>query len=1302
MDGSIRISKLNNENYSTWKYKIELMLIKEGLQEVVDRTRNENENEAEWKKKDGQAKAIIGLSIEDNQLIHVRKLKTAKEYWDELKKYHEQCTITSKVFILKKLCRMIMPEDGNIEHHISTMMDLVEQYQVQDTENVIPNSLIVALILSSLPENYNNLIIALESRPVNELTLDLVKNKLIHEYRRRQESHARNETENEMAMKTGTKSKGFKNKQQLKCDHCKKNGHLKQDCYFLKNSNKNWNYKANKIVDDTDEDSNDDESSREENIENYYCFKADEKYQINQIEWFIDSAATCHMTNNKSFFTILNNEHNGKIYLANGKPINTSGIGEGSLKCVKEDGKSTHITIKNVLYVPELDSSLLSVKRLTENGYTVIFEEKKCFIIKDSNVIAIGSTKDHLYKLKLVNTANMVKNERNCIHIWHRKMGHRDIEAIQFLVKNELANGIIIDDCKTKITCECCIKGKMTSKSFPKQSKTRSNSVLELIHTDLCGPIPYTTPTGNRYILTFTDDYSRYSKVYFLKRKNEVIEKFKIYAAEVTNRFEKTIKTIRSDNGGEYTSDSFENLLKTMGIHHQRTISYTPQQNGVAERKNRTLVEMAKCMLLDANMDKKYWAEAINTANYLCNRLPTKACNKTPFELWTNIKPDISHLQIFGTKVYAKLPDEKRKKFYDKAQLYNFVGYDENCKAYRLLDMNTNKIILARDVKFIENISNCKEHKIETDEITEIKLSDQTVETHTESEELINEGTMDNQDIFYESLNEENVEIEEEMAVASNRYPIRERHRPKRYACKAIVCEPTNRSEALQRDDKIHWQDAMQEEYNALMKNKTWTLEQLPPGKKAIGSKWTYKIKTDANGNIIKHKARLVAQGFSQKYGIDYDEVFAPVVKQATIRTLLTVAGVKKMQIKHIDIRTAFLNGDITEEIYMKQPEGYIETHKRNLVCRLHKSLYGLKQSARAWNTKLNSILVNNGFRRGSADQCLYTKKFENSYLYLLIYVDDILVACENEEGITHSENILQNSFEVTLLGNVTNFLGLQIERDENGICSIHQQKYINKVIETFLTENAKPSKIPLDPGYYKLCNKSKLLDTNETYRKAIGSLLYIAINTRPDIAASVSILSRKISNPTELDWSEVKRMIRYLIGTKEYKLKLGNNTSTDRLIGYVDADWGENCIDRKSNSGYLFQLHGGTINWVSRKQTCVSLSSTEAEYISLAEACQDMKWTQYLLKDLNIMSNQPPLIYEDNQSCLKMLKAEKLNSRTKHIDIKYHFTRELENTGKVEFKYCPTEKMIADILTKPLASIKMKTLSNELGLYIK
>ena len=433
---------------------------------------------------------------------------------------------------------------------------------------------------------------------------------------------------------------------------------------------------------------------------------------INQktADWFVDSGATTHMTNNLNFFTALDKTKTDKIYIANGYVINADGIGDGFLDCMLDDGKVRRILIKDVLYAPMLTGSLLSVKKLTDRGKTVEFRANRCFIRDSEKLLAIGKLEDNLYKLtcKLEPmVANIAKSEvihSNCIHVWHRRLGHRDPNAIQRICKESLATGICINECNVMMKCDHCIKGKATQKPYP-VSIHRAEQPLDLIHSDVCGPMKTQTPGKKRYMVTFIDDYSRFTMCYLIQSKDEVADKYQEFVAEVSNMFQRKPKILRSDNGGEYTGNKLVKYMKQEGIKLQTTVPYSSPQNGVAERKNRTIIEMAKCMLLDAGLSQQYWGEAVMTAVYLQNRLPTKATNKTPFELWHGEKPEMSHIRIFGCKAFAYIPKEKRSKFDDRAVEAVLVGYSERSKGYRLLLTSTNKIIISRSVTFDESQS---------------------------------------------------------------------------------------------------------------------------------------------------------------------------------------------------------------------------------------------------------------------------------------------------------------------------------------------------------------------------------------------------------------------------------------------------------------------------------------------------------------------------------------------------------------------------------------------------------------------
>lgn len=343
---------------------------------------------------------------------------------------------------------------------------------------------------------------------------------------------------------------------------------------------------------------------------------------------------------------------------------------------------------------------------------------------------------------------------------------------------------------------------------------------------------------------------------------------------------------------------------------------------------------------------------------------------------------------------------------------------------------------------------------------------------------------------------------------------------------------------------------------------------------------------------------------------------------------------------------------------------------------------------------------MENLFREISFRAKRISKCVKGDYIYVLVYVDDLVVASDKEELIESTGKFFKESFEIKCLGPIKNYLGLEVERDKQGNFLVSQTSYIKSVVSEIGLRDAKASAYPLDPNYGKTPNNGDVLLDNKLYQKFIGCLLYIAVNSRPDISASVSILARRVAKPTQEDWTELKRVVKYLKGTADMKLKLSRlETKCDIFFGYADADWAENREERKSNSGFVFKVFGGTVSWSCRKQSCVALSSTEAEFIALAEACQEAVWIKRLLQDLNETPNNPIVIFEDNQSCIKLVHNEKFSNRSKHIDTKYHFVKDYVGKNIVTCKYCPTEDMVADLLTKPLTASRITFLRNKCGL---
>ena len=547
-----------------------------------------------------------------------------------------------------------------------------------------------------------------------------------------------------------------------------------------------------------------------------------------------------------------------------------------------------------------------------------------------------------------------------------------------------------------------------------------------------------------------------------------------------------------------------------------------------------------------------------------------------------------------------------------------FVGYDESSKGYRLVDSN-NKIYISRDVRFLETKSLLNRNKTEQNINNEL---DVYFSDSYEGEEYFFNAENDEEE---ENLvDEENLLLNEptrrsprdNFGVLPDKYKSNNflLYHVKHNNITTIMDEPKTFNQATHSISSDEWLQAMREVLNSIHENRTWELTDLPHDRKAIGSKWVFKRKTNENGETVRHKARLVAQGFSQKFGIDYDEVFAPVARSTTMRMLLSVAGVRGYKVRQYDVKTEFLNGILDEEIYLKQPQGFQEGNK---VYKLKKGLYGLKQAARVWNQTLHESLIRNAFKQSETDKCLYIYCENDQLIFVLIHVDDILVTSNNEHLMQKLLFNVGKDFELKDLGNVKHYLGIDVQQDEKGNFMISQSNYIDKIVESARLNDAKLTKFPLDTGYYKLTGE--LLPSNEEYRKLIGMLLYLTTNSRPDIAASVSILSQKVTKPRDIDWNEVKRIIRYIKGTRDLKLYLSSEKCSENVFAFSDANWAEDREDRKSNSGYYCSINGGAISWSCTKQNVIAMSSTEAEYVALSETCKEVSWIKRIAQELKM-----------------------------------------------------------------------------------
>ena len=980
-------------------------------------------------------------------------------------------------------------------------------------------------------------------------------------------------------------------------------------------------------------------------------------------------------------------KHLKKVGLGDGTLVDALGTGKVYVNMQRDVGCLKGV-LHRVLYVPKLACNLFSVKAAVAMGKTVKFEDNKCWIHDDKgHLCATGSVVNKLYQLDSqvdCEQKAMVSAEKgNNMDLWHHRCGHVNEQQLNSMVQKRLTTGVTFPKKATLSFCESSVEGKMHRKPFKPVGEIRSTRKLKLVHSDVCGPMPTESVGGNKYFVTFIDDYSRFSAVYFMKNKSEVLQKFKEFEAVTTNECGQRIGTLRSDNGGEYISNEFQCYLKSKGIHHELTIPYTPEQNGVAERMNRTLMETACSMMSHAHLPDSYWAEAVATAAYVRNRVPTTAIKEdvTPYERWCGRKPNLAHLRVFGCIAYAFIPDEKRKKLDKKEEKLRFVGYCKESKGYRLIDERTGHVFKRRDVIFNEQDFG---HQTKTSVNPDEDLKPEEDISPEEEEQHIGEEHERQED-----------------HPGERQYPRRQRRPPVRYgkdeyvakhvnhvAFKACqIAEPKNMEEALAGEHAEEWKKAADEEFHSLIENETWELVELPHDRKPIGSKWVFKVKHSSSGEVERFKGHLVAKGYAQKHGLDYDETFSPVVRFSSIRALAAFAIQNDMQIHQMDVVTAFLNGELDEKIYMEQPEGYVQAGKEHLVCKLKKSLYGLKQSPRCWNKAFTDYLESIGFKESGADSCVFVRTTDDVTI-VAVYMDDLILLAKTTGEMQEVKDSLSSRFKMKDLGKLHYCLGISIVHDEYKKCLwMHQQQYIKNMLEKYGLSDANTVSTPgdLSVKLKKDDGFSKNIDS-VLYQSMIGSLLYAANSTRPDIAHAVGVVSRFASNPSQAHLTAVKRIMHYLKKTVDLAIKY-QKSKNGYLIGYSDADWAGDIDDRHSTTGNLFLMAGGPISWQSKKQKIVALSTSEAEYVALGAAVQEAVWLRRLLT------------VEDNQGAIALAKNQVGHARTKHIDIRYHYIRETVQQEVVTLSYCTTKNMLADLLTKPLPREQFETLLQAMGM---
>lgn len=1327
--GFSSITKLKGTaNYALWKFEVQIFLDAAQVLEVADGSDVKpliaGDAIKKWMTKDAMAKKVIVTTIEKQLLPHVLNCTTSAQMWSTLKNLFSKSTEHEKALLYQEFFAFSFPKNNDILMHVSKLENLFEQIRL--LEPTLKDEILINKILQTLPDSYRSFHTGWDFLPEGNKTLITLKNRLLGEHNK-----SKDIKEETVAFFGGEKRK---------CHRCHRQGHLRKDCRVnLTSENKNKTGK-NKTFDKND---NGESSSRyckickKNNHDEQQCFfrnkngedknKTDKtgenktvvfvanSGEIEKETWIIDSGSSYHLTFNRE---LLSDVTQSEVVIASAKE------GEDIKALVQGRVCTDKCVLTDVLFSPEVSANLLSVACIVKNGGNVTFTDDKVVIHKNGRKILEGKRAENgIFTVRLKPTeaeavpeeAVFLASKMQDIALWHRRLGHLSVGNMKRL--EGMVDGMVLPTKanKVELVCDICPRAKQTRKPY-KTVRTPATRLLELVHTDLCGPItPPTWDNNCSYFITFRCDYSGFSCVFLLKNKSEAFEAIKNYTAYAENRVEKRVATFRLDNGGEYSSNEFKDWCRLKGIVLQYAPPYSPNLNGESERLNRSIMEKARAMICNAKLNKNFWGFAVQAACHLLNRSPRNGKDKTPFEQWYNRKPNIKHLKVFGARVFAKT-NSYLKKLDDRSQEYIFVGYAE--QGYILYDPGACATITSRDVVFREDenfrslnprdqVRVIDKEDFEWIPATQLDENDVSERGGSDTEPGGN-GSVDSDwspssdDEAPITGDKDNPELE---PTGEPRYPGRVRNPPDFFVAGLYApdsdcaeVEPQTVTQALRSAD---WKRAMQEEIDAINNNDTWTLIERPEHCNAVKCKWVFKLKKTAEGVPERKRARLVARGFSQKQGIDFDETFAPVVRHSTLRFLLALAVKFNLRVHHWDVSCAFLNGILKNVVYLEQPEGFKIKGKENHVYLLHKALYGLKQGSREWNLVIDEKLISLGFRKAISEPCVYFLIVESVIILIALYVDDLIFLFNDQKMADKIKQDLFREYEMRDLGPLHHCLGVRINIEENlgkiKSITLDQHQYIKNLLSKFNMEDAKGQLTPLE---VKSKVQGEVPPENETvnndlpYQNLVGALMYLAVNTRPDIAYSLSFLSQFNKNFSEQHWKSAKRVLRYLKQTIDRKIVYSlNDADKDKdcsMIGYVDADWGGNVKDRRSFSGFVFMFSGGPVSWEARKQKTVSLSSVESEYLAIGDSFREAMFLSHLYEE--IFSGKMKInlqMFSDSNGALKLLRNPVCHGRTKHIAIRHHFVREVVKEGFISIKFLGTEKMVADIFTKALEKKK-------------
>ena len=970
---------------------------------------------------------------------------------------------------------------------------------------------------------------------------------------------------------------------------------------------------------------------------------------------------------------------------------------------------SPDIILHNVLFCPEVSMNLVSVSQLCDLGLVVVFDDTGANIRKKENnkLLLRANRKGNLYYLNSDEYAMMAK-KTTLSELAHRRLMHINHRSIR-LLKN-ISTGLKLDAMPENCDCEVCKITKSRRATFQRTEKIASR-VGERVYIDLSGRLVPSLVNEYEYYMLIVDDFSRHVHIYFLRTKDEAYAAFWKYAKLIHNKTGRHIQTVVSDGGGEFINVEEDPQGIDHGITHITNAPYTPEKRARVERINLDVKNGIISALRMSGLPDECWEYAAATQVYCKNRSPHAAFHReTPYFRWHDGElPDLSHLRVFGTVCYAHVPKEKRKALDEKARKCVFVGYSETNACYILLDLNTHEEVLSSSVEFgnemyahpevrvrrmpeIYEPNHFDKHYFQEEDQSIVGEEERISPENRESAPVSDESNQAaDKPLAYESDDD----IDPLLAMFTSSNDSLE-NLINVFLASNELSNPTF-TQAMKGPHKEEYLKAIRKEYQSIEEHQVFSEPcMLPPGKTALDTKMVLKEKPTANElDEPEYKARLCVRGFLQKYGIDFHDTHSPVAAFQSLRLFIDLMAKLDYEMDTVDVKTAFLYADLKEEIYIRIPDGYPNSEslrKEGKVLRLLKSLYGLKQAPAEWNRDVDTKLNSFGFSALRSEPCIYVGKLEGKTCYILVYVDDLILATPNKGTMADLKSLIRRFYTIKDNGPISFYLNLHFLRNrKERTIAIHQTKKIRELLSDYSELVGAPSKLPARPNVIltkDMCpSNPEEIDAMKRlpFRNILGRLLHICITARPDIAFAVNNVGRFASNPGQNHFQALIQILKYLKSTQNLVLLMGGKVEKIRVHSYSDSDWAGDIDQRRSRSGFSIFSGKSLLIWASKLQSNTAKSTVEAEYNSLSSTVSFMLWVRNLLGELGFAQNDLSRMFEDNKSCIDTAKSGKNLPGTKHIDIAIHFIRDHVDS-EIEITQIASNDNVADFFTKALS----------------